>query len=403
MRILVLSNLFPPDVVGGAEILCAQVCEQLRRRGYDVRVLTSGDEPPARSHAFPVTRALRLTRPFGVPASRIGWRDTWRAHRHNHEATRAALARDRPDIVFAWSQRRLTLGGVRATMDAGVPLAFSFNDNAIAAYATETPRPTPRSLARGVLRSTVFRQDTLRDVPLTSATAISRHLKRDLIAAGVAAQDVEVIYQAIDVARFPCKPEPGAIGAPPRMLYVGSFLPEKGVHTIVEAAHLLARSRPGTSVTLVGDGPADYGERLRHLASRGPATVFFTGRMPHDQVAGIYRNHDILVFASAPLEAFGLTPLEAMASGTTVVSTAVGGHSELVVDGRNALVFREGDAVDLVRCLHRLVSMPDLSRLLARNARAQVTRQFSLDRYADDLERFLLSALRGNHALRRSA
>lgn len=91
-------------------------------------------------------------------------------------------------------------------------------------------------------------------------------------------------------------------------------------------------------------------------------------------------------------EPFGLTHLEAMASGTPVVSTNDGGHAELLRHGQNALVFEKGDSVDLAAQIARLVSESGLAPRLAAQARRDVEQHFSLTRYIDDLEHFLARA-----------
>lgn len=402
MRILILSNLFPPEFVGGAEILCEQVCRALHARGHEVTVLTSGTavEADARA-AYPVLRTLRLTQPFGVPPPRISELDRWRTFRHNQHAAREHLARHRPDIVFAWSQRRLSLGAVRAAHDAGCPVAFSFNDDAIAAYVPAS-RPTPRGILRQWLNRTLLRPTTLSGLPMRHATAISRDLKQRLHRDGVDVRHTRVIYQALELDRFPLKDRPGSLHQPLRLLSASSLLEEKGVHTIVAAAHLLAQTRP-VELTVLGDGRAEYAQRLQALARTGRARVDFAGRVPHDAMAAAYRAHDVLVFASSRAEAFGLTQLEAMASGTLVVSTAEGGHGEMLEEGRNALLFPFEDHRALAARVDALAASPSLACELARTARAQIEERFSFARYVNELEAFLASAAETPRALRPTA
>lgn len=405
MRILVLSNLFPPEFVGGAELLCAQVCTHLRDRGHDVTVLSSGEAAPSdRTPGLRVERRLRLTRRFGTPASAITPFDRWQTYRHNYRETRALLALESFDVVFAWSQRRLSLGAARAASDAGARLAFSYNDDAIAAYAPRPLQLRPRQVARRLLEQVLTPGDVLGAYPASPSTAISLHLKRELASSGIDTRLTQVIYQAIELDRFPCKANPGVVGAPIRLLYVGSLLPEKGVHTAIHGAHTLqARFGVYTRLEIAGDGLPDYERELRALAAAGPASVTFTGRVPHSEVAALYRAHDVLIFASRAREAFGLAQIEAMASGTTVVSTFEGGHGEMLSDGQNCLTFPEDDAVALTNCLSRLVADPQLGPGLARRARAQVARHFSFDRYISELEQFLQSAAKESDELRHSA
>ena len=393
MKILMLSNLYPPHVLGGYEILCAQVAEQLRARGHEVSVLTTrSPDGLALADAEGVHRLLEPYRPFSVPAPRDPLRRV-RVGRRNAEATRLFLAGKRFDLAFVWSQLRLTLGPLRALQEAGIPTALTLNDEHLAGYLPIRAAPAPRRLAAWALDRTLLASATLSGVRLDAVTCISHRLKQDLVRRGLPVEGARVIHQGIPVERFPLKSQPGTIGRPLRLLYVGQLHPYKGVHTLLEAAHRLAGTLGGASVevSVVGDGPADYKARLEREAA-GPARVRFAGKQPHHALPAVYRDHDIFVFPSTWAEPFGLTHLEAMASGTPVVSTADGGHAELMRDGENALVFGKDDAAHLAARLAELVTTPGLAPRLAANARADVERRFSMDRYVSDVEGFLAAA-----------
>ena len=133
---------------------------------------------------------------------------------------------------------------------------------------------------------------------------------------------------------------------------------------------------------------------MNRLAGFVGAPVRFLGRVPHTEIAALYRSHDVFVFPSIWREPFGLTHLEAMASGTPVVSTTEGGPGEFLVDGENSLTFPKEDSESLADALARFAADPVLALRIARNARAMVEARFSLDRYVVDIEAFLGEASR---------
>lgn len=397
MRVLVLTNLYPPRVLGGYEILCGQVSEALARRGHAVEVLTSDDGPPASAPDPPhVHRLLRTISPFGQAADFSRARRL-RLDRRNARAARAFLRGRRFDVAFAWSQLRLTLGALRAVQRAGVPTALTFNDETIAAYAPARLAARPRALVGFLLDRGPLAATTLAGIDLRHSAAISRCLRQRLARAGVAVRHTEVIYQGIPLERFPLKDTPGQLHRPLRLFYAGQLHADKGVHTLLTAAHALATDDAaggGVTLALAGDGLADYRARLERLAA-GPAAVRFLGRVAHDALPALYREHDVLVFPSEWEEPFGLTHLEAMASGTPVVSTTEGGPAEFLRHEDNALVFRAGDAADLAAQLRRLRDDPGLARRLAAAGRDVVQQRFTLARYVDDLEALLARAAGG--------
>ncbi len=393
MKVLFISNLYPPHVLGGYEIICEQVCDALRKRGHEVVVLTTDHgidgfatpDDPAYIH-----RPLRLYVPFNRPAGLMR-NKRWAVGRRNYRATDALIGAERPDVIFIWSQLRLTVGPARAAEASGIPVAYTFNDLTVAGYVPGPFSLRPRGLVRYILERVVFPSTTLQGLKLAHTTCISRRLKDALVEKGVPIANARIIYQAIFTEDFPPKAEPGNISVPARILYVGQLHDYKGVHTVIEAANLVGRDDPGLirSVSIVGDGTEHYKRRLRDLAAKGPTKVDFPGKVPHDKLADVYQKHDILVFPSTWVEAFGLTHLEAMACGTPVISTKRGGHGEIMKDGENALLFDEEDAGQLAAQLKRLIKEPDLGRNIARNARAMVEKEFTMERYFDDLESFL--------------
>lgn len=397
MKILALTNLYPPHYLGGYEILCEQVCSRLAARGHEISVLTSnhgcgGASPTEVGHASAkvVYRSLELFVPFGqAPDFRPRARHL--VSERNRAAASRVLDEIRPDLVFAWSQLRLTLGAARAAIAAGYPVAWTFNDENIHSYHPGSPMLRPRGLMRWVAGKLAWPDITLRGIAFDHCTTISRQVKNNLVARGVAVERADVIYQGIPVERFPAKDSPGEIGSPLRVLYAGQLHAYKGVHTLLESAarYVAAHGRDAITVTVVGDGEVEYRERLRALAAQAGCPVEFTGRLPHDRLPELYRSHHVFVFPSVWQEPFGLTHLEAMASGTPVISTADGGHGEFLRHEKNALVFAKENAAELCAALERIAADGDLARRLALEARREVAADFSLDSYVDRLEAFL--------------
>ncbi len=409
MKILVISNLYPPHVLGGYEILCGQVCGELQQRGHEVTVLTSrygwdGDAPTGDTLEPPssprICRTLRLYLPFDRPPQLLR-RRRWLVGTYNYRRTRECLRHVRPDVIFIWSQLRLTVGPARAAQASGYPVVYTFNDENIASYFPARFKLTPRGLIAYILDHWVVPSITLKGLRFDHVTCISRCVKRNLIAKGLPISHARVIYQGIPIEQFPPKANMGRIHHPARLLYVGQLHPYKGVHTLIEAAHRIAESRIGDarassvrfSVTIAGDGPEPYKRQLVDMAAHGAAVIEFKGKVPHAELSSLYREHDLFVFPSIWREAFGLTHLEAMASGIPVISTANGGQGEFLRHGHNALIFEPGNAHQLAERIDQLLRDATLRRRLAERARALVERQFTLKRYVSELETFLQEAV----------
>ncbi|MFC8600393.1 glycosyltransferase, partial [Isoptericola sp. NPDC057191] len=135
----------------------------------------------------------------------------------------------------------------------------------------------------------------------------------------------------------PAAPLPGV--EPGFLLCVARLLPYKNVDVVVDAAAELGRT-----LVVVGDGPER--ERLRSRAARaGAGRVLLAGRVDDATLRWLYRNAALLVAASH--EDYGLTPLEAGASGVPVAALRGGGYLDTVAEGVNGTFFDEA-RVDLV-------------------------------------------------------
>jgi glycosyltransferase involved in cell wall biosynthesis len=190
--------------------------------------------------------------------------------------------------------------------------------------------------------------------------------------AAVAAH-LEVVPNGLDL---PSTVTPPADGAP--VLAVGRLIPEKGMHTVIEAVAAV-RGR----LVIAGDGP----ERgaLEALARARGLEVRFEGFVGRERLAELYRECACVVLASARGEGLPNVLLESMANGRPVISTRVTGVRDLVVDGVNGLLVAPADAPALQAALTRLARDPELWRRLSEGAR-RTAQEFAWERVRPRLD-----------------
>jgi glycosyltransferase involved in cell wall biosynthesis len=196
--------------------------------------------------------------------------------------------------------------------------------------------------------------------------AVSGRTKRDLVERyRVPEERIVVTPNGVDAAFTPDGPR---AEGPPYALFVGTLQPRKDPLTAVEALALL-----DTDLRLVLAGP-DKGdaERARRAAERLglDGRVEFTGHVEKEQLARLYRGAACLVLPSR-YEGFGLPVLEAMASGTPVVTTTAGAIPEVAGDA--AILVEPGDPVALAGGIER--ALADRDRLV--RAGLERAREFS--------------------------
>ena len=226
-----------------------------------------------------------------------------------------------------------------------------------------------------------------------AATAVSESLARDtkdhFCDETGALCDIEVIPNFVDTEEF----HPGAAAdepdRPPTAVHISNFRPVKRVPWLVEA---FARAADGIDarLVLVGDGPEDTATRARVAALGVGDKVTFLGE--RDELPSVLAGADAFVLTSRT-ESFGLSALEAMACGTPVVATRVGGVPEVVTDGVTGLLAEADDLDGVADRLRSLFLDRARARTMGEAARRDALERFDrlrvVGRYEDLYRRLL--------------
>ena len=197
-----------------------------------------------------------------------------------------------------------------------------------------------------------------------------------------------VIYGGADAERYAPDPHESRFG----VLFVGRITPHKGVDRLLQALPAGATARIAGSEGHDPEPPErDYPRHLRWLAR--DRDVEFLGPVPDADLPALYRSAQVLVLPSvsrtcygrhiAVSELLGLSILEAMASGTPVVASAIGGVPEILRHQETGFLVPPGDVEALRERLHQLLGDPDMARRLGANARQDVLERFTWYKVAE--------------------
>jgi glycosyltransferase involved in cell wall biosynthesis len=207
------------------------------------------------------------------------------------------------------------------------------------------------------------------------------------------ARNLRIMVPAVELDRFhPGPPDPTlrqlltSSVDDPLVGIVGRIDPEKGVHLVVEAVAALQGPAARAHLAVIGSPGFDSGAYLDRLKADGARLLGDRARFPGrlDDVPACLRACDVVVNASMA-EPFGLSILEAQASGTPVVATRSGGVTDYLTDGDNALLVPCDDSVAMSAALDRVLTDPELAARLSYNGRALAEAGHGIDGFADDL------------------
>ncbi|MFC7157358.1 glycosyltransferase family 4 protein [Halomarina halobia] len=403
MRVLVLSDGYPPWDCGGAQAIARQVAEGYARRGHEVSALATVADRDAvgrsarggvtvyRTHSprpKPLLPYLTVHNPFTVgPCRRL-------------------LDRLSPDAVHAHNVHWLSNGCLRAAAARSIPVVKTFHDAGTVAYGELTHfLEGDASAGGGRVPVAAYRVDPwyqlkrqrLRYFPLRNhrnrrcveecvdvGVAVSRELRRALVANGIACE--RVIHNGIDVDPFDRATGDAeafrrqhGLGSSPAVLFGGRTGYNKGGRHLAAAfARLDLDDPPRLLVT----GDSEYVARTREVAGPAGDRIVPTGWISREAFRTALRVATVVATPSVHLDPFPTVNLEAFAGSTPVVTTRFGGARELVDHGRDGLVVDPREVDRLADALERLLD-PERAAAYGAAGRRKVERSFTVEGQID--------------------
>ena len=391
MRMLILSNLYPPDFFGGYELGCRQAADALAEVGHDMLVLTSAPRLPVAAEPH-VRRVLQLTDTFDPYLQSthhvvtLGLRHASACHVNafNVHALLEALESFRPEVVYVWNLVGLGgLGLIMALQHRGIPWVWHLMDR------------VPRDLCQ---------------LPLGGAASPLARILRGRLEGAYLACSRRVVEEIDDpdyllsgtvelLPNWIVGTEP-----PPRRRYfqggllrvasaAGHLCPPKGTDLIIDAACLLQqRGREEFVIDLYGKVMDDtYPELIRRHALGDH--VHLCGMRTQAELAELYRDYDVFAFPTWEREPFGFAPLESAGAGCVPILTNNCGIGEWLVHGVHCWkIERTAEALAdaLTDAMEGRIDLAAVGRRVA----AVVWKDFHIRRILPRIERALQRAAR---------
>lgn len=291
----------------------------------------------------------------------------------------------RPHIVHTHTMKAGFLGRIAARL-AGVPVVVhTFHGHVFSGYF-------------GRFRSDLFRRLERWLGRLTDrVVAVSPCVRDELISYGIVSfRKIEVIPLGFDLTPFLVVQRGGfrsefGLSEGVRLVgIVGRLFPIKNHRLFFDAAHLIVRRCGDVRFVVVGDGVL-RSELEAYVRALGISDrVIFTGW--RFDIARIQADLDVLVVSSNN-EGTPVSAIEAMASGTPVVATRVGGVPDIIEDGRNGFLVPPGDAEALSEAVLRVLEDRELALRMGSLGRQMALERFSLDRLIEDVRNLYLRLL----------
>ena len=388
VKALLLTNEYPPHVYGGAGVHVEYLARALAAL-MDVEVRCYGEQS---SHD-----GRLAVRGFGVDESQFGCPKNLRSvfGSVQRDAAMAAAGTDADLVhVHTWYTH---LGGILLKQNYGIPLVLTV-------HSLEPLRPWKREQLGGGYDFSCWVEKTAIEMA-DAVIAVSESTKADVLRLfDVDPARVHIIHNGIDLAEYRSRQDAevlvrhGIDPARPFILFVGRITRQKGIVHLVRA---LRHLEPGFQVVLCAGAPdtpeiaAEMKAAVEAARKTRPDVIWIEEMVPKEDIIPLYSQADLFVCPSI-YEPFGIINLEAMACGTPVVASAVGGIPEVVVHGETGLLvpveqmteapFEPHDADkfarDLAAAINELMRDEPRRRRMAEAARRRVEEKFSWEAIA---------------------
>lgn len=368
--------MFPPGV-GGSEIYAYELANALGAVDHTVDVYTQ-DIPKN-------TRSISLN--DNVTVNRI-------CRARNHLVTfetlyysfkvRRQVDLNEYDVVHGTLMPASTIA-LSPNLGLETPIVVTSHGTSLGEMKSHTPEIPSDYLLRYFFHPMNFVMDRIAGQSANHIIAISSHTKRQLKNVyRFNPLKLSLIPHGVDVGRFypRNKVHPAVSSEKTSVLFVGRLASRKGVSRAIES---MANLRD-YNIELLIAGSGRHEDRLKRLASNLKVTesVKFLGFVPDDELPLLYSTADIFLFPSR-YEGFGLVFLEAMACGTPVIGTPVGGIPDVVDDGVNGFVVSH-DVGDISAKIEHCHLNPDLLSKISENA-SQKAKKMDWLQVAEQVER----------------
>ena len=405
MKILMISSLFPPNIVGGAEQSANTLAKALVARGHDIHVATL-EGPNRRERKDPIDQAINVheiplanvywpfngaTRNRGV-AEKIVWHTIDTANDTMARRLQATVKKVKPDIVLSRTLQGFSTAVLPALKSLGVPIVQGLHDYAFVCPQTALFRNgkgcgigSERCMRCRVLTAPRHRHlQSLDAVVGVSRSVLDLHLQHGLFNG----YPSRVIYNALKPSiRLRTEPPQRPDGHVFTFGFMGRVDRMKGIETLLAAAAQVEGRGYRFKVLVAGKADPDY---LSTLKERWPSNnIEYVGYVDSGR---FLQRLDTLVFPTEWLEALGNGVFEAFSQGVPVIGSDAGGIPESINQGVNGYVFPKGNVEKLADRMIRLVAEPALQSVMAEAAIAKATEYLPSNR-ARQYEEFFIEVL----------
>lgn len=403
-RILIICDLFPPDILGGYELRCEEACNWLHQKGYLIEVLTTKSSFHGNVHPFPIHRLLTK---YGLGKTPPTWSFPKRMYLaiKDNLIFKRLLKNYKPDLIYVWNCTGISRSLIPYIFSSKIRKLVDVSSSwLLKVYTQHGPvyrvlennsQKTSHTLVVSAFRKIIpiISINTVKEKFLIDFTNVMGYFtsdwnKRAHVNTIKQCESFETIYTGVNLSEFPYQQKRPLL-SDIKLLFVGRIQEEKGFNLLLDQLNF-AQKKISKKIILMTAGEflneEERKETLDLIERLGLSkSVIFLGKIERNKLHNFYNETDFVVFPSLTQEAFSRVPLESMACGTPCISTDNPGSKELF-ERKAPLIMLERSSAGLQESLEPFLLDSSKFQEISQAGRLFVEQSFTFDHFMEKVQ-----------------
>ncbi|AXV39226.1 MAG: glycosyltransferase family 4 protein [Methanobacterium formicicum] len=389
MKICLISNLYPPNVLGGAEVSVKKVSEELVKKGHEVIVITTpfseNDVEIINGVKIYQVKPLNLYEIYHHPNQSMLLKPLWHIidlwNPYDERIIKNILKTENPDIVHIHNFKGLSLSSFAPAKSLKIPLVFTAHDYSLVCMRANLLNSSgeicknPSALCKIYNQIQKHLAKNKVDLLISPSQFVINKLKSNGLFKDVKSKKIPLGIELKDNEKFEKD------YSQTNILYVGNLGEHKGVHILLKAFRKIENMN--IRLDIVGKGLCS--EKLKSM-SENDNRIKFHDFLEGKELIKMYQQANLTVVPSIWYDNSPMVIYESFSCRTPVIGSKIGGIPELIEDGFNGYLFEAGNVNELQKLLENLIDSPETLKKLEQGTYESVQR-YTMDKHIKQLER----------------
>ena len=388
MKICLISNLYPPNVLGGAEVSVKKVSEELVKKGHEVIVITTpfseNDVEIINGVKIYQVKPLNLYEIYHHPNQSMLLKPLWHIidlwNPYDERIIKNILKTENPDIVHIHNFKGLSLSSFAPAKSLKIPLVFTAHDYSLVCMRANLLNSSgeicknPSALCKIYNQIQKHLAKNKVDLLISPSQFVINKLKSNGLFKDVKSKKIPLGIELKDNEKFEKD------YSQTNILYVGNLGEHKGVHILLKAFRKIENMN--IRLDIVGKGLCS--EKLKSM-SENDNRIKFHDFLEGKELIKMYQQANLTVVPSIWYDNSPMVIYESFSCRTPVIGSKIGGIPELIEDGFNGYLFEAGNVNELQQLLENLIDSPETLKNLEQGTYESVQR-YTMDNHIKQLE-----------------